>query len=325
MKRRSFIKKTVAGSISLSGSAYSVNLLTACSSKSSKLKDNFWLWGQNAGSHHKGSPEGGYRLPGKNLMIPREGANFFGIDKMLRVSMSAGPFPPFDEEAEKIKDLEEVVWSAIGAGGANQYSVDDHSDIDEVLRMAEIYPNVSGAVLDDFFYGKEEPDRRIGRHSIESITSMRDRLHNFNKRRLDLWMVWYDYQLDFAGVDEYLNLVDVITFWTWKGKNLSQMDENIKKCIEKTPGKRRLAGCYLWNYGESKPLTMEQMKYQLDRYYTWLKKGFIEGIIFCSNATVPDTGIGEEVYTGNYKTLLDCVDYVRKWIAEVGNEKVGKI
>lgn len=242
-------------------------------------------------------------------MTPRDGADFFGIDKMLRVSMSAGPFPPFDEEAEKIKDLKEVVWSAIGAGGANQYSVGDHSDIDEVLRMAEIYSNVSGAVLDDFFYGNEEPGRRIGRHSFESIKSMQDRLHNFAKRRLDLWMVWYDYQLDFAGVEEYLDLVDVVTFWTWEGKNLSRMDENIKKCIEKTPGKRHLAGCYLWNYGEKEPLTMDQMKYQLDRYYHWLKKGYIEGIIFCSNATVPDIG-------------LDTADYTRKWIAEVGNEKI---
>lgn len=248
-------------------------------------------------------------MPGKNILGPREGAEYFGIDRMLRVSMSAGPFPPFDEEAEKIKDLKEVVWSAIGAGGANQYSVNDHSDIDEVLRMADIYPNVSGAVLDDFFYGKEVSGRNIGRHSLESIRSMRDRLHGFSERRLNLWVVWYDYQLDFDGVDDYLDLVDIITFWTWEGRNLTHMDENIKKCIKRTPEKRHFAGCYLWNYGERKPLTMEQMKYQLDRYYQWIMKGDIEGIIFCSNATVPDVG-------------LDTAEYTRQWIAEVGKEKI---
>jgi hypothetical protein len=307
MKRSSFIRNALAGCLVFSGIASVVDLMTSCTITGSRLKDNFWLWGQNTGSHHRGSPEGGYRLPGKNIMTPREGADYFGIYKMLRVSMSTGPFPPFDEEAEKIKDLEEVVWSAIGAGGANQYSINDHSDIDEVLRMAEIYPNISGAVLDDFFYGSKREDGKIGRHSIESITSMHDRLHNFSKRRLDLWIVWYDYQLDLINAEKYLDLADVITFWTWEGKNLVNMDENIAKCIERTPEKRHLAGCYLWNYGERKPLTMDQMKFQLDRYYHWMKNGVIEGIIFCSNATVPDVG-------------LDTVDYTRKWIAEKGVE-----
>ena len=171
---------------------------------------------------------------------------------MLRVSMSTGPFPPFNVEAEKIKDLKEVVWSAIGAGGASQYSVNDHSDIDD------------------------------------------------------------DYQLDFAGVKDYLDLVDIVTFWTWERKNLGRLDENIENCIRKTPGKRHFAGCYLWNYGERKPLAIEQMKFQLERYLHWIKQGSIEGIIFCSNATVPDVG-------------LDTAEYTRKWILDSGNEKMEQL
>ena len=42
------------------------------------------------------------------------------------------------------------------------------------------------------------------------ITTMRDRLHAFPRRRLDLWMVWYTYQLGFP-VAEYIALCDVIT------------------------------------------------------------------------------------------------------------------
>lgn len=308
MKRRKFLKNTLSSSIVLTGLSSVSGFWASCKKEGPKLKDNFWLWGQNAGSHHEGSPEAGYRLPGKNLLGPREGADFFGLDKMLRVTMKAGPFPPFDDEAEKIKDLKEVVWSAIGAGGAKQYSEGDHSDIDEVIRMAEIYPNVTGAIVDDFFRSSEIPGVSVARHSVESILNMREKLHNFHKRRLDLWLVWYTYQLDFK-VDDYLDLFDVITLWTWKGSDLPNLDENIKKCLNKTPGKRHFAGCYLWNYGERMPLTMDQMKYQLDRYYYWMKKGDIEGIIFCSNATVPDTG-------------LDTADYLKKWIAETGEERI---
>jgi hypothetical protein len=308
MERRNFIKNITAGSITLSVLSLGLNTFNPdfSSSKNELLRDRLWLWGQNPGSHHLDSPEGGYKLPGKNLMDAREGCSFFGIDKCCRVTMSTGPFPPFDKEAEKIKDLKEVVWSAIGAGDVKQYE-NDQNDLDDVLRIAGIYPNISGAILDDFFLAEEVPGTSSGRHSLKSVSKISDRLHSFNKRRLDLWMVWYTYQLDF-NVDDYVKLSDVMTLWTWKGSDLPELDANIQKFVDKTNGKRRLVGCYMWNYGESKPLTMDQMKFQLDRYYHWLKKGDIEGIIFCSNC-IADIG-------------LETVDYTRKWIAEVNNESI---
>lgn len=273
----------------------------------STLRDHLWLWAQNAGSHHRGSPEGGYKLPGTNRLESREGCDFFGINKALRVTMSAGPFPPFDGEAEKLKDLKEVVWSAIGAGGVKHRYDNDQSDLDAVLHIAEKYPNITGAVLDDFFAGVETPGVKNARHSLESIAGMRDRLHAFPGRPLDLWMVWYTYQLDYK-VEEYIKLCDVVTLWTWKGSDLANLDENVRQFIAKTPGKRRYIGVYMWNYGETKPLTPEQMKDQLARCHAWLQSGQIDGLIFCSNA-IADIG-------------LEAVDITRDWIARVGDEKL---
>ena len=308
MKRRNFIRKATFGSIIFSGLTSGVDLLASekKSSGDSKLKDKFWLWAQNAGSHH-GKSGHSYNLPGKNIMGPREGCDFFGIEKCCRVTMGDfGPFPPFDDEAEKFKDLKEVVWSAIGDSTTKQHN-SDQSDIDEVLRIAEMYPNITGAILDDFFHNVEEAGKSIARHSPGSIRNMQEKLHKFRKRRLDLWVVWYTHQLGFDLTD-YLGLFDVLTLWTWKGSDLNELDQNIKKFINKTPNKRHLAGCYMWNYGEKKPLTMDQMKFQLDRYYYWLKKKQIEGIIFCSNC-IADIG-------------LETVEYTRKWIYEIGKENI---
>ena len=298
MKRRNFIRNAALGSVAFSGLSRSINLFSpeSKSSEGSRLKDNFWLWGQVPNSHH--TPYAWinynlYDLPGTNFMDVKEGCEFFGIEKTHMVSLRGnGPFPPYDKEAEKLKGLKEVVWSTIG-----EY------DIDEVLRIADMYPNITGAVLDDFFRGTEAPGLSTGTMSIDAIQILREKLHYFPKRRLYLWMVWYDYQLDFK-VSDYINLCDVITLWTWRGSNLPQLDENIQKFVEKTPDKRRLVGCYMWNYGERKPMTMDLMKYQLDRYYYWIKKGDLEGIIFCSNC-IADIG-------------LDTVEYTRKWIAEMG-------
>ena len=304
MNRRDFIKNSAIGSVAFPGLALGLNTFDFEKKVSGKaiIKDRLWLWGQNAGSHHEVIS---FNLPGVNRMEPREGCDFFGIEKCCRVAMgSFGPFPPFDEEAKKLKDLKEVVWSAIGDAGSKQHN-NNQSDIDEVLHIAEDYPNISGAILDDFFHASK--GKALARHSVRSIRNMRDRLHNFNKRRLDLWIVWYTHQLN-LNIADYLELFDVITLWTWKASDLLNLDSNLKKCVEKTNGKRHLAGCYMWNYGEGKPLTMDQMKYQLDKYHHWLINGKIEGVIFCSN-NIADLG-------------LEAVEYTRKWITEVGNEKI---
>ncbi|OGV70086.1 MAG: hypothetical protein A3K19_27655 [Lentisphaerae bacterium RIFOXYB12_FULL_65_16] len=272
-----------------------------------KLRDNFWLWGQNPGSHHH-PPDNPYNLPGTNLMDSAAGGKFFGIPNCCRVAMTAGPEPPFDAEAEKLKDFRQVVWSAVGAGGVTRNS-DDKSDLDEVLRQAAMHANVTGAVLDDFFASVEgfKSSGKIARHSLGSITSMRDRLHGFPGRKLDLWMVWYTYQLDFRVAD-YISLCDVVTLWTWKGSDLARLEENLAKLVTNTPGKRRLAGCYMWNYGERKPLSMKEMKDQLDVCHRWIRQGDIEGIVVCSNC-IADIG-------------LDTVELTREWIADVGDEKM---
>lgn len=258
--------------------------------------DNLWIWGQHPGCHHAG----GYKLPGENLMDSTEGAKYLGIPNCCRVVMQDKPAPPFDAESEKLKDFRQVVWSTVGAGSTTRHGA-NQSDLEEVLRQATKYKNITGAVLDDFFPSAEgfENGGERARHTMDSIRSMRDRLHNFPDRKLDLWLVWYDYQLDFP-VTDYVDLCDVVTFWTWEGSQLDKLDENIEKLVAKTPGKRRLAGCYMWNYGETKPLTNEQMQYQLDRYQYWIEQGALEGIVFCSNC-IADLG-------------LEAVEITKKWI-----------
>lgn len=292
MKRREFVRNATIGSLVI---PEIISGISSCEQQSGlRLKNNFWLWGQTAGSHHENDTFG---LPGENRMQPREGCKFFGIDKCLRVSMgSYGPVPPFDAEAEKIKALKEVVWSAIGADNRHH---NDQSDIDEVLRMAEKYSNVSGAVLDDFF------SVHPAKHSVESVREMASKLHDFSKRRLDLWLVWYTFQMN-ANIEEYLDSFDVITMWTWNGSDLKNFDTNIRKFVEKTHGKRRYIGVYMWNYGERKPLSVDEMKHQLGGCYRWLKSKEIERVIFCSNA-IADLG-------------LEAVEYTRSWIHEIGNE-----
>ena len=269
------------------------------------LKDCFYLWGQTPMSHHAGN---NYKLPGINRMDTAEGCDFFGIDRTFRVAMATGPVPPFDMESQKLKHLKEVVWAAIGSGSVLRNN-EGLGDLPEVLRQAEIFPNISGAILDDFFNSVEgfKLNGKIARHPVENVEKMRDLLHGFPLRKLDLWLVFYPYQLDFA-ISDYLGLFDKVTLWTWNGCDLADWRRNFEKTRKMLPDTPLYAGCYMWDYGDRKPLPLSAMKRQLADYRQALLQGEIKGVILCSNC-IADIG-------------LDTVEYTRTWLQTHGEEEV---
>jgi len=272
-----------------------------------KMRDRFWLWGQNAGSHHAAAGNKVWKLPGVNRMEPAEGADYMGIRNVCRVAMGGKPEPPFDIESEKLKHMKKVVWSAVGDSGTVRNN-DDHSDLDEVLRQAKKFPNVVGAILDDFFF-LHSINGKIARLSLGYVQMMRNTLHNFPDRPLELWVVYYKRTPDIPEVDEYLKLFDVITYWNMNSSaEIAELDDDIDRVIQRTKGKRRMAGCYLWNYAQGKPLTIPEVQALCEKYYEWILKGYTEGIIFCSN-TLADLG-------------LEAVEWARNWIKEVGDQDI---
>lgn len=268
--------------------------------KTMKVRDLFWIWGQNPGAHHCDN-KNTYKLPGVNRMGPVEGARYLGVNNCCRVAMGDGPVPPFDRESAELAGMDQVVWSIVGAGG---FTINDDGwgDMNEVIRQARMFPNITGAILDDFC-----TEKRLGIFSPERLGEIRAKMRAGVGRPMDLWVVLYEHQLD-GPVKAHLNACDVITFWTWNGANLKNLDANMAKVIAMTPGKRHVAGCYMWDYGGRQPLPLDQMKYQCEKYYQWIKEGKIDGVIFCSNC-IADLG-------------LETVAWTRQWIAQIGDEEL---
>ena len=264
------------------------------------LHEKLWLWGQSPDCHYDSLNT--YQLPAHSRMTAMEGAAYFDIPNMCRVRMLGHPMPPYDQESIALLPCREVVWSLLGAGAE---PVTEWGDVEEVIRQAKIYPNITGGVFDDFFI-KE----RIEHFTPERLREVKKRMCTEAGRNLDMWVVCYEDKLDnVPNIGEYLNAFDVITFWTWKGSLLDRAQKNIDRIRALVPGKRVLAGCYMWNYGESRPMTIEQMKFQTDLYLDYLKQGKIDGIVVCSNC-IADLG-------------LDTVAWMRDWIREHKNDVIG--
>ena len=267
----------------------------------STVRDRFWIWGHLAGSHNAG-----WNLPASSRMTPVEGAYYLGVPNLLMIVYQGKPEPPFDQEALAMRPLKQVLWSIVGDSSSRRN--DEKSDLEEVVALGAKYPNIIGAMMDDFFHNAPNAKGEIGRYSPTQLAAFQRALQAGAGRPLDLWVVLYKQQLE-LDIAAHLAQCDVVTFWTWRGPQLADLEKNFARFVERTPGKRRVLGCYLWDYGMHRPMPVDLMEHQCTLGLKWLKEKKIEGMIFLSNC-VCDLG-------------LDAIEWTREWIARVGDERIG--
>jgi len=263
----------------------------------SVVRDHLWIWGHTAGGHNEG-----WDLPAPSRITAVEAAHYLGVPNLIMVNYGGLPAPPFDQEAIAQQSLERVVWSIVGDSSSKRN--DEKSDLDEVLDLATKFPNVTGAIMDDFFHGGAKTGEEAGRYSADDLQTFQSRLHASN---LDLWVVLYTHQLDLP-FERHMDYCDVVTLWTWNSPDLENLEANFA-CIEaRAPDTRKVLGCYMWDYGPHGVMSVEAMQMQCELGLEWLKEGRIEGMIFLSNC-VCDIG-------------LEAVEWSREWIRRVGHTVV---
>jgi hypothetical protein len=260
------------------------------------VRNHLWIWGHEAGSHNAylGTSV-------KSRMTPSEAAFYMGIPNLIFVVFNNTPQPPFDQHALAFSPLKRVVWSIVGDGSSTRNN--EQNDLEEVLRISRKYPNINGAMMDDFFV---PPDKQppLSRVSVEGLQKFHNHLAG---DRLDLWVVLYQHEMH-QPVKEYLDECDVVTFWTWQPERLSNLKENFAHFESIVPNKRKVLGCYMFDYNTNKPIPLDLMKYQCEQGLAWLKEGRIDGMIFLASCICD--------------LEMEAVEWSRDWIARVGDQPV---
>jgi hypothetical protein len=272
------------------------------------IRDRLWLWSHEAGSHDKG-----WGISATSRITPTEAAIYMDIPNLIMVRSGGRPTLPLDQYAVALQSLRQVVWSVVGSGGETGEEERSH-----VLELADRCANVTGVMMDDFFHNRSRTlaasilrifrsrkpagGEELGTLSRQELEALCQRLEE-----LDLWVVLYDNQLDLP-VGDHLALCDRVSFWTWKARNLDGLERNFERVEELAPDCGKVLGCYMWDYGEKKPMSVEVMERQCKTGLGWLREGRIEGMIFLASC-ICDLG-------------LEAVEWVREWVGSVGDEPI---
>lgn len=263
------------------------------------IADKIWLWCHQAGSHNYIK-----QIGAESHITPAEALAYMGIRNAIMVTFAGLPEPPLLPHARALAGADKLVWSIVGDSSSTRN--DKSTDLEEVISLAAECPNLAGAIMDDFFH-KPDASGAVSRYSAEQLRWFADRLHAA-ARPLDLWVVLYGHDLELP-VASLLAPCDVITFWTWTAAELPNLQRNLARVRELAPGKRIVQGCYMWDYGAGKTMSVDDMRWQCEQGLAALQSGAIDGLILLASC-ICDLD-------------LPAVKWTRNWLAEVGSNPLG--
>ena len=242
-----------------------------------KLRDKFWLWAHPEGYFNHNENEYGFH--DESRMTPTECCLYLGISNIFMVPLQR---PVNRRQYNKsFKPMLGVAWECFGAD-------EKPEKLDEIIRESYDFPNVRGAVFDDFFVKLKNRRKEGGDLDVASLHKVRERLATEGARPLDMWMVLYTWEF---GKDPDADLVAKpmldafggLIMWTWEEKDVGLIPEKFEILKKLSPDTRKMFGCYLYNFGERKQATAEAVKWQLDFYLEKLRSGEAEGVVLHTN------------------------------------------
>jgi len=258
----------------------------------STVRDHLWIF-----SHREGSYNNEWGLPGDSRITPAEAAYYLNVPNLIMVGYKNLPRPPFDRYAISFRPLARVVWAVVGEAGRSS-----EADRQHVLDLAARFPNIVGVYLDDFFQTADGAPAM----TEEELAALKEKL-TVQGRRLGVWLTFYDQMLA-KPVWNIARLCDCLTFWTWRAADLADLEKNFAELERRSAGRDIALGCYMWDFGEKKPMPLSLMEKQCALGLEWLRAGRIREIVFLASCLCD--------------LELETVEWTRAWIDRVKDEDV---
>ena len=238
------------------------------------------------------------RISPWSRITPAEGAFMLDVPNVIMVNSDGIPVP-FSKDAygyaESFCRMQNVVWSITGSGGFRNGNEEDF-----ICRLAEKYPNITGAFADDFL-GAGVSEALTSDQKRELILNSREKLSHAC-RRLDMWLTLYTRDLESCD-PELFALFDCISLWTWEYSELELLPQNFELFEKKFPNCKKYIGIYMIDYPSGRAIPDKYMSLQCEYGLDMLRQKRAEGLIFLTNC-VMGVGLSSEYWLRNWIDLV---------------------
>lgn len=259
-------------------------------------RDKFWIFGVRP---HQDDIWLGKRDEDRNYkrsrITPAEAALMLDVPNVMMIICDGEP-APFSEDAygyaESFCRLNKVLWGSTGSCGFRAGNEEQF-----ICELAEKYPNISGAFMDDFF-GKFRGSPDAAKQANALLKEIRAGLDKA-PRRMDLYTVGYTHEYDEMepGLMEY---IDGISLWTWNCEELPLLESRFEAIEKKLPKQKKLLGIYMFDFPSGMPVPLKLMEHQCELGLRLMKEGRLDGMIFETNSVM---GVG-----------LPSEKWLREWL-----------
>ena len=275
------------------------------------------MFGHDPGQHDR--PGNVFNIPPSAGVSQAEACRMMGVSNLMVCIWSQ----PGEEYLRQFKGLKRVSW-AVENGWTKQVMKREiyAKQMPYVENLFKKMPNLVGVDFDDWFYMEPRPESAFetlecGRREVVAAGPMSERELRQARRRIASWgrpadmrLIVYSRDVPVPGILPVIDVFDTVTFWTWDAADLARLRENFAMYRKFVPEKPTLLGMYMWDFGGKKPIGVDTMRRQLDFALEKFRCGEIDGVIFHCTPLV-DKNIPE-------------VEMCRKWIADHGQEHIGR-
>jgi hypothetical protein len=302
----------MVGLLLLAGWLTSLGGDLAAAEPPASLRDQAWTWGYVI--HGKLPGDVPFVFPGGSGCSLETAATYLGTPNVVLMNgIADGKSDAWtSSDLDRLKGCKRVLC-AIHA--------DDAAAAAKVSALSSQYPNIVGAMIDDFYPAE-------AKMPVEKLKATYTALKS-KKASLKLYVVRYTHSKDEELVP-YLPYFDVVNLWVWEASKeawKAEMDKRIEK-LAQTTHKPIVMGLYLHDYGPpppkdtpkdappwswTKPMPLDVLESQFVKTAELLRAGKIDGFIVLQNGWLDhETHRSQVQWTKQYLDWLFQTQTVRE-------------
>ena len=266
------------------------------------ILDRLWLWGMKVNVLQAGRD---YPIPDfkDSTLTAEQAMQLTGIRNIYM----AGGLEINAETLAAMPSAERIVckWGLHGhQDGKCVLDIDAcHARLLAAKELATQDPRIEGFHIDDFSTGSMDAGA-----TPEHVAQLQW-LNATTQPLLPLYGTFYTMSLERAAIAEMMRHFDVLILPLWHYTELETLPQRFDRSDELSGGKPILLALYVYDFGNGKQITTEEMAIQLDFVEKMIKSQRITGLLVCGTCML-DIG-------------WESADYYCEWIKRVGGDVVG--